>query len=63
MHEIVLCWSFNQIAAILELVAIATLKQEKNQRWKKLPSITDYIYIKVFHHVALFFKKSVGDLY
>ena len=42
----------NEIAAILELAAIATLKRKITDR--NIPGITEYIWIKVFHLVACF---------
>ena len=42
----------NPIAAILELAAIATLKRKI--RDGNIPSIIEYILIKVFRHVACF---------
>lgn len=51
----------NQIAAILELSAITTLKR-KFRAGNKL-DITDYLSIKVFHHVAYFWQISLGGPY
>ena len=59
LQDIVLCRCFkkiflNQIAAILGLAAITTFKRKI--RDGNIPGITEYIWIKFFHHVARFTK-------